>query len=294
MASDVSSLYELHEQPDLESPALVMALEGWIDAGLGANEAVSRITSATEPATVATFDGDALLDYRARRPVMHLKDGVVAELTWPSIELKVAADDEGRDFLFLVGAEPDHAWKAFSTQAVDLALQFGARIVVGLGAYPAAVAHTRRTQLASTATSSDLAASVGFVRGTIDVPSGVQAAIERRSAEVGLPALGLWAQVPHYAAAMPYPAAAAALLDGLRAVTDLTFDSAELEREAEAARSRLDSLVSESDEHLELVRQLEAHADEAEASRPALEADELPSADELAAQVEEFLRRQDG
>ena len=87
---------------------------------------------------------------------------------------------------------------------------------MGLGAFPAPVPHTRPVRLASTATTQELAAQVGFVPGTIDVPAGIHAALERGFADAGIPAVGLWARVPHYVAAMPYPAASAALLDGLR------------------------------------------------------------------------------
>jgi predicted ATP-grasp superfamily ATP-dependent carboligase len=188
-----------------------------------------------------------------------------------------------------VGAEPDHSWRAFSRAVTDLALEFGARLVVGLGAYPAPVPHTRPTKLVSTATSADLARLVGFVQGQVDVPAGVHAAIERRCADVGMPAVGLWAQVPHYAAAMPYPAAGLALVEGLARVADLSFDDGDLAAESEAGRERLDSLVANSEEHLEMVRQLEHHVDTLEAAQ----SDDLPSGDELAAELERFLREQD-
>jgi predicted ATP-grasp superfamily ATP-dependent carboligase len=164
---------------------------------------------------------------------------------------------------------------------VGLALELGAQLVVGLGAYPAAVPHTRASQLSATASTPELARAVGFVPGTIDVPGGVHAAIEREAAAAGLPAIGLWAQVPHYAAGLPYPAASIALIDGLRQVAGLDFGTGNLAEEAAATRARLDALIANSDEHQALVRQLEVQADERQ---------ELPSGDELAAEVERFLR----
>ncbi|MEY2458935.1 MAG: hypothetical protein QOG30_765, partial [Acidimicrobiaceae bacterium] len=204
------TLFELVERPDLESPVLILALDGWIDAGLGAANARAALLSGLDPATVAIFDSDQLLDHRARRPTMHLVDGVVTGLTWPTVELQAASDTDGNDLLLLVGSEPDHAWRAFTRGVVDLAMEFGVRLVVGLGAYPAPVPHTRPTKLAVTA-GDPLLITHGMVQATIDVPAGVQAAIERRATDVGLPAIGLWAQVPHYVAAMPYPAASMAL-----------------------------------------------------------------------------------
>lgn len=282
----MSDLFEFHERPDIESPVMVMALDGWIDAGLGAQRALDAIRDQTDTITVATFDVDRLLDHRARRPTMELVDGVHRSLTWPEIRLDAAIDGDNNEFLLLSGAEPDHTWKAFSKAVVDLALDFGTRLLVGLGAYPAPVPHTRPTGLASTATSRELADRVGFVQGSITVPAGVHAAIEDRANEVGLPAAGLWAQVPHYAAAMPYPAAAAALLEGLEHVAELSFERGDLSEEAREARDRLDRLVADSDEHTELISQLETQVDaQAEA-----DSQSLPTGDELAEELQRFLR----
>lgn len=287
-----SPLYEIHEDLDLDSPVLIMALEGWIDAGAGAARATAALTDSLDTVLVASFDADELLDHRARRPVMELVDGMNTGLIWPSIELHAATDDAGHDLLLLVGAEPDHTWRKFADAAVDLAMHFGTRLVLGLGAYPAPVPHTRPTSLASTATTRELADRVGPIGGSINVPAGVQAAVERRCAEMGLPAVGLWAQVPHYAAAMPYPAAAAALVDGVAEVGGLVLDSQVLHDEAVATRARLDDLVGESDEHRELVHQLEIHVDTEGAAEdgPPLE---LQTGDELAEELERFLREQD-
>lgn len=285
----MSELFDLRSTPELDSPVLIVALEGWIDAGFGGATALASIVSQVEVATIAEFDADYLLDHRARRPTMRLEDGVNVGLTWPSIELQALTDLDGNDALLLVGYEPDHAWRAFSTAVTTLALELGVRLVTGLGAYPAPVPHTRPTSIVSTATSTDLARQVGSLPGRIDVPAGVLAAIERTCADHGLPAVGLWAQVPHYAAAMPYPAAAAALVLGLQRVTGLHFDAAELTREAQATNARLDELVQGSAEHVELVHQLERQVD-------ALDADDLSqvSGDELAAELERFLRDQGG
>ena len=284
----MSALFELHERPDLESPVLVIALDGWIDAGYGAATALRTVREHHEFVTVATFDTDNLLDHRSRRPTMDLVDGINTGLTWPTIELCAGVDHRGKDVLLLVGAEPDHTWRAFSNAAVDLALEFGVRLVTGLGAYPAPVPHTRPTRIVSTATTRELADVVGFIPGRVEVPAGVAAAIEMRATEVGLPAVGLWAQVPHYASAMPYPAAAAALIDGLDRVADIRFGTGDLIDEAAKTRTRLDELVSGSPEHLDLVRQLEEQVDTIDAG----EISEM-SGDELAAEFEKFLRDQE-
>jgi proteasome assembly chaperone (PAC2) family protein len=282
----MASLYSMVEQPDLKAPVLVMALKGWIDAGLGADGAIATITAELEHRTVARFDADALLDWRARRPVMRLEDGVNAQLTWEETELSWARDASGNDLLLLVGNEPDHAWLAFSEQVVDLALDLGARLVMGLGAYPTPAPHTRPPLLAASASSDDLAQ--GLVRNTVEVPSGVQGMIERRSAVRGLPALGLWAQVPHYVAAMPYPAASLALLDATNRIAGLDLPLGDLAERAEASRARIDELIGQNPEHKAMLEQLERQADEHASST------ELTSTtgDELVAELERFLREQ--
>jgi predicted ATP-grasp superfamily ATP-dependent carboligase len=211
-------------------------------------------------------------------------------LTWPTIELLATWDEREKDVLLLVGPEPDHNWPSFSRAVVDLAESLGVPQVIGLGAYPAPVPHTRPVHLASSASTPELARRTAFVRGTLDVPAGVQAAIEREAADRGMEAIGIWAQVPHYAAAMPYPAASARLIEGLGEVADLHFPAGDLTRQAGTTRARLEELLADSDEHRELVRQLELHVDqEVEDDGGEIE---LRSGDELAEEFERFLREQ--
>jgi proteasome assembly chaperone (PAC2) family protein len=285
----MSDLFELVARPELESPVLVVVLDGWIDAGLGAGAAIETISANASLELLATFDTDALLDHRARRPTMHLEDGIQTGLTWPTIELRGGADPEGHDVLFLIGAEPDHSWHAFSQAAVDLAVEFGTRMVIGLGAYPAPVPHTRPTRVVPTTASAELARQVGIITGRIDVPAGVQAAIEEVATQQGLPSVGLWAQVPHYASAMPYPAAGLALIEALAATGGVMFPAGNLADEAVATRSRLDSLIADSEEHQLLVRKLEGQVD----AQAEVEGQTLPSGEELAAELERYLRDQD-
>jgi predicted ATP-grasp superfamily ATP-dependent carboligase len=219
-------------------------------------------------------------------------------LTWPGIELYAAKDHSGRDVLLLLGHEPDSLWKHFTEQVVALAVEFGTRLVVGLGAYPFAAPHTRPSRLSTTANSTELAERLGFLRNSVDVPAGVEAAIERRCAEIGLPAVGLWAQVPHYAASMPYPPASIALIDGLGQAAALSLRAGSLRQAASEHVARLDELVAQSDEHREMLHQLEAQAD-AETAQNAgnaalapINPSDLPTGDDLAAELERYLREQ--
>lgn len=290
----MTDLYEFHETPELDSPVLVLALDGWIDAGAAASRAASSLLEGHETTTVATFDADRLLDHRARRPIMRIENGLNTGLTWPSIELVALSDSNGNDVVVLTGAEPDHRWRAVSNAVVDLAMELGVRVAIGLGAYPAAVPHTRPSSLATTGTDASLVDRVAGIRTSVDVPGGIHAAIERRCADVGLPSIGLWAQIPHYASGMPYPAGALALVETLNDLGGLAFATGSLSEEAATTRTRLDELVADSAEHQTLLRQLEAQIDERTAPGAAADEGDLPSGDELAGEIERFLRGQDG
>lgn len=284
----MSDLHTVVDRPTLVDPVLLIGLDGWIDAGLAAAAATAHLLELFDTTVVATFDADALVDHRSRRPVMHLVEGVNTGLTWPAIELRHGRDPDGRDLLLLVGAEPDVRWRAFSTEVAGLAKDLGVGLAVGFGAYPAPVPHTRPGRLATTATSPELAARAGQVRTTVDVPAGAMGAVERACADAGLPAVGLWAQVPHYASAMAYPAAAGALVDGLAALTGMRLDSGALHEAGAALRQRLDALVADNPEHVEMVRALEVSVDAETADAGPMS--DLPSGDELAADFQRFLR----
>jgi PAC2 family len=286
------ALYELIERPELDEPMLVLALEGWIDAGLAAASAAELLCDQLDTVTVARFSTDDLLDYRARRPVAHLTDGVLRGLTWPEIELRAATDGAGNEMLLLVGAEPDRLWHRFTDEVVALALDFGARMCVGLGAYPFAAPHTRSPRVACTASTPGLAEGA-FLRASLDFPGGIQAAIEQGCDERGIPAVGLWAQIPHYVPAnMPFPAGSVALVESLSQLGNLELPLGDLAARAEATRNRLDELIAQNPEHVEMLRQLEAAWERSEPRQPTMGISDLPSGDELVAELEEYLRDQ--
>ncbi len=286
-------LYELIEQPDLDDPVLVLAVEGWIDAGLAAATTADVLSDQLDTITVARFSTDDLLDYRARRPIAHLENGVLRGLSWPSLELRAAADLEGKELLLLVGAEPDRLWQQFTDEVVGLALDFGARMCVGLGAYPFAAPHTRPPRVACTASTPSLADG-GFLRASLDFPGGIQAAVEQGCHSRGIGSVGLWAQIPHYLPpAMPFPAGSVALIEALARIGELSLPFGDLPGRAEATRNRLDDLIAQNPEHVAMLHQLETAYEEAEAPR-SFAAEDLPTGDELVAELEQFLRDQRG
>jgi len=289
----VSDLFEVHTSPVLSAPVLVVAMEGWVDAGLGAANAVASLTEHPPANNLVTFDSDHFLDLRARRPTVRIVDGVTTELEWPRAQLRHGRDQAGADMLFLVGPEPDYHWRPFVEAVVQLALRYGVRLVVGLGAFPAAAPHTRPVRLAATAppSSAELVSQIGVVQGELEVPAGVLSALEVAIGEAGLPMVSLWARVPHYVSAMPFPMASAALVDGLAAVSGLQLDSSSLRAAGDRARGQVDDLIADNPDHVAMVSKLEEVIDSSEGNAFGLE--EVPSPDELAAELERFLRGED-
>ncbi len=210
-------------------------------------------------------------------------------MTWPEIRLLAATETDGRSLLVLAGPEPDLRWHEWTDEVVALGLRLGVEMVVGLGAFPAPVPHTRPVRLAATASSAELAGRVGFLPATMDVPAGAQAVLEVAFGQAGVPSIGVWARVPHYASGTPYPEASAALLDELSKLTSVRIDTAALHRAGDNARDQIQALIEASEEHSAMVRQLEAQHD-AELGLSATEFTNLPTGDELAAELERFLR----
>ncbi len=290
MADPAESLAHIRTWPAVERPVMVVCLEGWIDAGLAAGAALAHLLAAMPHELVAIFDSDELIDYRARRPTLRIVNGVDEELRWPEIRLHAATNRTGRTVLILSGPEPDMRWHRFCAEVVSLASRLEVEMVLGLGAFPAPVPHTRPVGLVGTSTKPDLAASVGVLPSGIEVPSGVQGALEVGFGEASIPAVGLWARVPHYVAAMPYPAASAALLDGLARMAKLEIDTSSLQAAATATGQQIEALIAGSDEHTALVRQLEQQHDAEMPAGATADFGDLPSGDEIAAELERFLR----
>jgi proteasome assembly chaperone (PAC2) family protein len=293
MSPEAHELYRLHNDHLLTHPVLVVGLEGWIDAGLGAATAVASVLSADRSELIATYDGDHFLDQRARRPVVHLVDGVTTEMTWPQTQLRSAPDLEGNDVLYMVGPEPDFHWKGFVDATIELAQRFATRLVVALGAFPAPAPHTRPVRLVATGppTSVELLDRVGRTRGELEVPAGIGSALELGFSDAGIDMITLWARVPHYVAAMTFPEASVALVDGLAALAGLRYDTSELRRAADMSRHQVDEVIAGNRKHVEMVRELEKEVDAAEGNP--LGINTLPSGDELAAELEQFLRGED-
>ena len=287
MTNPGPELFEMVANPDLESPVLVLALEGWVEAAGATRASYQQIKRSSEMKLITRFNTDRLLDHRARRPTMKLVDGVIQRLDWPAIEINLLEQEGQRPLLLLHGPEPDHEWKSFAQSVVKVAIELNVELVVGLGSYPAAVPHTRPTRIACTASTPELVTKLEFVTATLEIPAGIQASIEVAAAAAGIPAIGIWAQVPHYLSATGFPPATMALLEGFTELTGIPIELGSLVEKSLATRSRLDDLIVQNPEHVTMLEKLEEAYDNLHDSRI-----QLPSGEDLAAELERFLRDQ--
>ena len=278
------SLYQIVEKrPAIEQPVLIVALEGWVNAGEAATTAARRIAHGGE--LIAAFDPDSLFDYRARRPALDISDGTFQRLTWPDLNLRCVSID-GRDVLVLTGHEPDYRWRAFSRAVRTLASELGVIQCISLGAIAWATPHTHPTQLITTASNRELLRPEDrFTEGPIRVPAAAVSVVDMALSEHGTPTVGFWAQVPHYVSSTYYPAVIA-LLERLGRHMGVAFETDELVAEASKQRSILDAAVAQREEIEQYVQQLE----QLSADGVSLDPNEVPSGDELADEIERFLR----
>ncbi len=278
--------------PTLQSPTLLVMLTGWIDASGAAAAAMEHLVTSTRATEVVSFDPDTFMDYRARRPVMELREGVNTRIVWSTPTLRAGKDRNGSDVLLLNGPEPDSNWRYFADTVGELASQLGVVRMIGLGAYPFGAPHTRSVGLSNSSPSKEIADRLMFTKNSVDVPAGVEAILEHAFHDRGIASMGFWAQIPHYVASMSYPAASAALIDAVNIEAGLDLDATSLRRDADVQRERLDNLVEGNPEHLEMLHKLEAAYDQMHPQNRTELDMPIPSVDELAAEVEQFLRDQ--
>lgn len=276
-------------------PTLVHAFQGFVDAGAGVRLAAAHLRETCSTELIANFDSDELIDYRARRPRMTFASDHFTGVDNPSLALTRVTDESGRDFFLLEGPEPDYQWNRFLA-AVDLVVdQFQLTHAVGLSAIPWPSPHTRPIGITVHGNDPTLIAGRSAVLGDIEVPGHMGALLELHLGQRGLSSVGVTAQVPHYLVQFEYPRCAMALIGGLMDVTGLDLSAVGLESQAVKADGEVTDQLSGNEEFAAVVSALELQYDQMLEARSALTKPSsapqgvVPSGDEIAAQVEEFL-----
>ncbi|WP_073385806.1 PAC2 family protein [Jatrophihabitans endophyticus] len=289
MTVDPEELFDLDaDRPELSGAVLLHALDGFVDAGSAVQLARSALLPDDAP-VVARFDLDQLYDYRARRPVMRFDVDRWTDYDTPQLTVRLLHDQDETPYLLLAGPEPDRQWERYSAAVALLVERLGVRLVVGLDAFPMSVPHTRPTPIIVHGSRRELFADYRAWLGQIMVPASAGHLVEYRLGAAGVDTLGIAAPVPPYLAQAEYPAAALALLREVGARAGLRFDTSSLEDAEGVNRTAIERQVAASTELQTLIAAIEQQYDAAAEARAALTDGDLPSADELGAELERFL-----
>lgn len=280
----------MERRPELERPVLIAGFTGWNDAAEAASLAVSTIGEQWEAKRFGSFDGEEFYDYQTTRPQIKLVEGVTRTVEWPENELSATEARVGalggRGAVLLSGPEPNFRWRAFSQAVVDLARELDVRLVVTLGALLSDVPHSRPVSVAANAQDPSLVENLGLTASRYEGPTGITGVLHRYCASKDLPSVSFWASVPHYLPSVPSAPAALALLQSLSNLLGTSFDTDHLERTSEDYQRQVSVAVAQDSDLASYVRTLEERYDAQSES----DISNLPSGDELASELERFLR----
>jgi hypothetical protein len=289
-------LYELTPAAD-EVPTglpLVAGLTGFADAGSAVTQLNRYLLDTVRTTEIAVFDNDALLDYRARRPTILFDQDHLAEYSPPRLVLSLARDELGIPFLLLTGYEPDFQWDRFSDALLGLMERFQVISTTWVHAIPMPVPHTRPIKVTVSGTRADLIESLSAWRPRTQAPANLLHLLEYRLADMGESVTGFVLLVPHYLSDTEFPLAAVAALESVSAATGLIFPTDRLREEGREFVGKIDEQVTASEELARLVGTLEERHDTYMQGNPLPsplvdEDGAVPSADEIAAELEKFL-----
>jgi predicted ATP-grasp superfamily ATP-dependent carboligase len=268
----------------LTSPVVIAAFEGWNDAGEAASGVINHLNLAWQAAPAGAIDPEDYYDFQVTRPVTEVAEGRTERLIWPTTRLLVARQDAaGRDVILVHGIEPNMRWRAFCAELVAAFGTVKAELVVLLGALLADSPHTRPVPVTAAASDPALAADLRAEPVDYKGPTGILGVLQHSCSDAAIPAVSLWASVPHYVAQPPCPKATLALLRGVEDVLDVSLPLADLPAEARAWERGVDELAEQDTEVADYVRTLEEAKD----------ATDLPEAsgDAIAREFERYLRR---
>jgi predicted ATP-grasp superfamily ATP-dependent carboligase len=298
VARDPEDLVEVDsDTPDLDGSVLLVNFDGFVDAGGAGKLVVDHLLERFENRVVATFDVDRLIDYRSRRPLMTYSTDRWESYQTPKLEVRLLHDTAGTPFLVLSGPEPDHEWELFAEAVMALMDRWGVRLLASFHGIPMGAPHTRALGVTAHGTRPELLGEHQQMPNTLQVPASIAALLEFRMGQHGRDAIGFAAHVPHYLAQTSYPTAAVTLLENVAKATGLALPDDSLREAARRAAVEIDRQVNESAEVADVVRALERQYDTfAEAAgKPSLLSDvleQMPTADELGDQFEQFLAEQ--
>ncbi len=277
-------------RPRLRAPVLVAAFTGWNDAGDAASLAVKYLGDGWDASPLASVDPEEFFEFQATRPQVRLVDGETREIVWPANDVHGAVTPGPHDAVLLLGTEPQLRWRAFCREVLEVARALDVGLVVTLGALLADVVHNRPVSVIGTASGTELIERFGLERSRYEGPTGITGVLNHAFALEGIPAVSLWAAVPHYVGGAPSPKAALALVERSAELVGAPVRTTALELAAAAYEREIDQLVAEDEDLQAYVARIEELREQDEADEDDDAPVEAASGERLVAEVEQFLR----
>jgi PAC2 family len=280
----VSSLQWSHRQAE-QSPFVLIALKGWFDAGEAATGALDWLEDHYEVTELAEIQADEFFDFQQERPFVTLSESGERSILWPSTRVLLAEGEDVDPFILINGTEPHVRWRLYVQLLDEILAEYAAPRVVTLGAMVGGIPHTR--QLAAKGSSADkrIAARYGLQPPKYQGPTGVLGVLHQALDVSDRAGISLHVPVPHYAASGPSPKAMLSLLAAVQRVTDIPTHHEALYQEAELWVQSVSEAVGEDE-------QLKAYIGKLEEHRDADLEEQVSSSGDVAAALEEFLRRE--
>ncbi len=278
----------LSNVPELRSPILITAFEGWNDAGDAASIAAAHLADRWDGTALAEIDAEHFYDFSTTRPLIHLDEDRQRSLTWPSNVFKACRVPEApRDAVVLIGLEPQLRWRSFCEQIIATARALDVSRIVTLGSLLADVPHSRPVEVYGATEDERLMAELDLEPSSYEGPTGIVGVLSTQCQEAGIPTASVWAAVPSYVPGAPSPKAGLALVERVCDVVGTSVYSTDLEIAAATYERQVDELVAEDDDTAGYVADLEEAWDDADEVADE-ELDNDPET--LLAEVEQFLR----
>ncbi len=273
------------EQQDLVDPVMVAAFEGWNDAGDAASTAIEHLQLTWDASPLLEIDPDDYYDFQVTRPTVRMVDGVTRRVEWPTTRLSVCRPPgSNRDVVLVHGIEPNMRWRKFCAELLGHIEDLGVTTVVTLGALLADTPHTRPVPVTGTAYDANSAAKFGLERSRYEGPTGIVGVLQDACVQAGVPAISIWAAVPHYVSQPPSPKATLALLHRVEEILDVEVPLGALPEQAEEWQHTVSEMAEEDEDVRNYVRALEERGDAENTLNET-------SGDAIAAEFERYLRR---
>jgi proteasome assembly chaperone (PAC2) family protein len=290
-------------RPELKRPHVVAAFTGWNDAADAASIAVKHLVESLGATPLAEIDPEEFTDFATVRPHVRLGDGQTRHIVWPTVSMWSVTTDV-TDLILILGPEPALRWKTFCRQIIGVAQTYNATSIISLGALLADVPHRRPTQVIGTSSDEKLIDRHDLARSRYEGPTGIVGVLNDAATKAGIPTASLWGAVPAYAAQIPSPKAASALIERLAEIVDCDPLTLLLDTQIEHYEGQIDELISQDSNLASYLERLETMEDEEyeddddfgdddelTIETPAL-SDEAVDSDALMEEVEKFLRSQ--